>query len=126
MSEQKQGLLEQIKGLDAGSLLGLLDGLRDAVVGRLAGMDSNAKIRALENAQPKIKIGSPEHEALLESGYGMTRAKAEAIIEERKADPRSYPYELYEKAQAFTEALKTGPIVISKRKPWRTRASARA
>lgn len=62
---------------------------------------------------------SDELEALLSSGYGgMTRKKAEVIIEERRKNPASWPYEQYEQAQAFLEALKSKPQVISKRPGW--------
>ena len=62
---------------------------------------------------------SEELESLLGSGYGgMTRKKAETIIEERGKNPASWPYEQYENAQAFLMALKAKPSVISKRPGW--------
>jgi hypothetical protein len=62
---------------------------------------------------------SEELEALLGSGYGgMTRKKAELIIEERSKNPASWPYEQYENAQAFLMALKSKPRAISTRPGW--------
>lgn len=63
---------------------------------------------------------SDELEALLGSGYGgMTRKKAETIIEERSKNPAMWPYEQYENAQAFLQALKSKPQVISKKAAWK-------
>lgn len=59
---------------------------------------------------PVIEPGSKAHEQLLSVGYGgMTKAKAEAIIAERKKDSAAWPYEELEKAQAFLAALNAGP-----------------
>jgi len=56
--------------------------------------------------KPKgIKPKTPEMEAYIGVGYGgMTLAKAELIIKERKDKPESWPYEMLEKAQGFIEA----------------------
>ena len=67
----------------------------------------------------RIRPGTPEMEAFLGAGYpGMTVAKAEAIIAERKVKPESWPYEQLEKAQAFLEAYRATPKVISTRPMW--------
>lgn len=100
-----------------------LDELRDLLVDKLqteAG-DTDAKIKALEAAQPMIKPGTPEHAALLATGYGMTVEKAQTIISERKKNPAIWPYEMLEKAEAMLAAYNAKPVVISTRKPWRTR-----
>lgn len=54
----------------------------------------------------KVERGSKEHEALLSVGYGMDKAKAMLIIKERKENPLLWPYEEYEKAEIFLNALK--------------------
>lgn len=82
-------------------------------------------IEQLEDAQPKVKNGSKAHEALLASGYHMTREEAETIIKERAEKPELWPYEMLVKAKAFLAALATEPTVISTRKPWRTRQHSR-
>ena len=82
-------------------------------------------IKQLEEAQPKVKPGSKEHETLLASGYHMTRKEAETIIKERAERPELWPYEMLVKAKAFLEALETKPTVTSTRKPWRTRQHSR-
>ena len=77
--------------------------------------ETMAKKSELQHFAPE----SEELEALLGSGYGgMTRKKAEIIIEERRQNPASWPYEQYENAQAFLMALKARPSVISKRPGW--------
>jgi len=69
---------------------------------------------------PKYEVGSPELEAFLQAGYGdMSREKAETIIKERKANPASWPYEQYERAQAFLAALLTAPTVVSSTPGWK-------
>jgi len=50
-----------------------------------------------------IKHGTPEMEAFLAVGYGMDLKKAQRIIAEREKDPHLWPYDMYEKAQAFIE-----------------------
>jgi len=82
-------------------------------------------IKQLEDAQPKVKHGSKDHENLLASGYQMTREEADTIIKERAERPELWPYEMLVKAKAFLEALKTKPTVISTRQPWRTRQHSR-
>lgn len=109
-----QQIQEELKRLDA---------LRDALVDKARGVDG---IEALEKAQPMIKVGSKEHEALLSTGYHMDRAQAETIIKERAERPELWPYEMKVKAEAFLAALKGKPTVTSTRRPWRTRARARA
>lgn len=65
-----------------------------------------------------VKVGTPEHERLVEAGYGMTREKAETIIRERKENPASWPYDLFEKAQAFLAQLKAQPVPIDPEPGW--------
>jgi hypothetical protein len=68
----------------------------------------------------KILPGTPEMEAFLAAGYpGMTVAKAEAIIKERQANPQSWPYEVFEQAQAYLAAYRSTPQVISTREMWK-------
>ena len=80
------------------------------------------RARKMAKAVQKLQHFAPESEeleALIGSGYGgMTRKKAETIIEERHKNPASWPYEQYENAQAFLLALKARPSVISKRPGW--------
>ena len=60
-----------------------------------------------------IEPNTPEMEAVLAVGYpGMTVAKAEAIIEERKKKPELWPYAEMQKAEAFLEAYRSRPQVI--------------
>lgn len=98
--------------------LAKLDQVRAALLERRGKIDG---IKALAEAQPMIKTGSKEHEALLSAGYKMDKAKAQTIIKERKANSASWPYEMLEKAEAFMEALTTKPTVISTRPAWQSR-----
>lgn len=99
--------------------LGRLEQLRAALVGRAATMTSEDKIRALEDAQPHIKPKTPQMEALLQAGYGLTVKEAEAIIKERDANPVTWPLEEYRKAQAFLAAYNTKtPEPSSTRMGW--------
>ena len=52
-------------------------------------------------------------ETYLGVGYdGMTVAKAETIIEERRKKPELWPYSEYQKAEAFLAAYRAKPIAI--------------
>lgn len=82
-------------------------------------------IETLESKQPRYEYGGPQHEALLASGYGMSAEDARRIIKEREANPALWPYEEYQKARALLAALKTKPVAVSTRQPWRTRQHAR-
>jgi hypothetical protein len=99
-----------------------LDELRAELVQRAQQEDG---IEALEEAQPRIKPGSKEHEALLSTGYGMDKRQAETIIKERAERPELWPYEMLEKARAFLAALRAKPKPVSTRRPWRTRHRSR-
>lgn len=69
-----------------------------------------------------IEAGSPEKEALLIAGYGMTIATARQIIKEREANPQLHSYEMYLKAKALIENFEMTPKPTSTRKGWtRTR-----
>lgn len=109
----KQQMLKRIQELDE---------LRAELVSQTQPADS---IQALADAQPKIKPGSVEHEALLATGYKMNKAEAQTIIKEYKANPASWPYAVLKNAQAFMEALGAKPQVISTRQPWRSRHRSR-
>jgi len=98
--------------------LAKIDQLRTALLEKRGKIDG---IKALAEAQPMVKPGSKEHEALLHAGYGMDKAKAQTIIKERKADSASWPYTMLEKAEAFMAALTTKPTVISTRPAWQSR-----
>ena len=107
--------------------LGELDQLRTEILGQVSRMSNSEKIAALEAAQPNVKLGSPEHAALLAAGYGMTIEQAETIIKERAEKPELWPYEQFEKARAMLEAFNADPkkqAPTSKRPPWRVRARA--
>ena len=104
------------------SELGKLEQLRNALLQQAGNQTNAAKIKALEAAQPNIQPNTPQMEALLQAGYGMTVKTAEKIIKERDADPVRWPLERYEAAQAMLEAYKAKPPVISTRPRWqRTR-----
>ena len=86
-------------------------------------------IEALEQAQPKVLPETPEMEALLASGYGMTVAEAEKIIKERDANPAAWPLDEYRKAQAMLAAYHAKPSQrrpSSTRRPWRVSQGARS
>jgi hypothetical protein len=78
-------------------------------------------VKTLAQTVKPVKYGSAEHKTLIESGYGMTAEQAETIIKERKADPRSWPYEKLEQAQSMLAAIKTKPRVVSTTKAWQRR-----
>ena len=68
----------------------------------------------------QIKPKTIEMEQFLQAGYpDMSVAKANAIIKERKENPASWPYEMYEKALAFLAAWEATPQVTSKRPGWK-------
>lgn len=97
-----------------------LDELRAELLQQASAVDG---VKALEDAQPKTKQGSKEHEALLATGYGMDKAEAVAIVKDvdTKGGDSKFPWPQYKKAQAFLAALKAKPQVISTRRPWRIR-----
>lgn len=68
-----------------------------------------------ESKLSRFEPGSAALEALLQVGYGMTKADADLIISEYKANPLTHPYEVYKKAQAFLEAFNASPKVVSTR-----------
>jgi hypothetical protein len=98
--------------------LGKLEQLRNALLQQAGNATNTEKIEALQAAQPLIKPSTPQMEALLQAGYGMTVKTAETIIKERDADPVRWPLERYEAAQAMLEAYKAKPQVISTRPRW--------
>lgn len=103
-----------------------LEELQAAIYSQLAAQTSDDKITALEDAQPSVKFGSPEHATLLESGYGFSIEDAKQIIAERDKDPRVWPFEVYQKAKAMLAAFNVKkPIVYNTKRPWRTRAHSR-
>jgi hypothetical protein len=107
--------------------LAQLEQLREELLGQAAELTSAERIKALEDAQPKVKPGTPEMETLLSTGYkGMTVERANTIIEERKKDPQAWPLERAEEAQAFLDAYNAKDRKpTSDRRGWkRTRAIA--
>ena len=86
------------------SELGRLEELRAALLGQAEQMTDEDKIHALEDAQPHVKPGTIEAEALLHAGYGLTVKECETIIKEREADPVRWPLEEARKAQAMLAA----------------------
>jgi hypothetical protein len=99
--------------------LGRLEELRAALVHQATGMTDQDKIRALEDAQPKVKPKTAQAEALLQSGYGLTVKESEAIIKERDANPQTWPLEEYRKAQAMLAAYNaTSRQPSSTRRGW--------
>jgi hypothetical protein len=102
--------------------LGELEELKAALLNQATGMSNADKIRALEAAQPHVKPRTPQAEALLQAGYGMTIAEAKTIIKERKENPAMWPLEEARKAEAMLAAYEATPRVISTRAGWhRTR-----
>ena len=100
--------------------LGRLEELRAALVHEATGMTNADKIKALEDAQPKVKPKSVELEALLQTGYDLTVKEAESIIKERAANPQAYPLEEARKAQAMLAAYNaTNLKPSSTRQGWR-------
>lgn len=78
-------------------------------------MDATEHVAALN----KVEFGSKEHEQRLRSAYGMDREKAERIIEERGKDPTLWPYDEYERAQAFLGELDGKPRVTATKPAWK-------
>lgn len=108
-----------MKASEINKKLAELEELRDELLGQQSRMTSQEKIRALEEAQPKVKIGSKEHAALLEAGYGMTVEQAETIIKERQEKPELWPYEEFVKAKAMLAAFSAkNPQPSSDRQGW--------
>lgn len=67
----------------------------------------------IKNAK-RIKPGTPEMEAILQTGYpDMSVEKAKTIIKERKENPALWPYEVMERAEAFLAAYNAKPIAVS-------------
>lgn len=99
--------------------LGRIKKLETALLQQATSATNSDKIKALEAAQPMIKPKTKTMEALLRAGYHLTLAEAQAIIKEREADPRSYPYAELKKAQAFIAAYEATPRVISERAGWK-------
>lgn len=64
--------------------------------------------------------GTPEMITLLQGGYGdMTVEKANTIIAERKANPQSWPYTEFERANAFLAAYNTPSRPVAKNQGWK-------
>lgn len=86
-----------------------------------------ARLGAMLNPKAQDKRGpvtiapkTAEMEAFLQAGYpGMTVEKAKTIIKERRENPALWPYEMFEKAQAFLAAYEAKPTAVSTRKPWK-------
>ena len=66
-----------------------------------------------------IKPNTPEMAAYLEVGYGMSLEKVQTILKEQPERPELWPYEVYEKAQAFMQAYTSSPEPISDRPAWK-------
>lgn len=97
-----------------------LQQLQAAILGELSGMTNAEKIQALVDAQPNIKPKTPEMESLLQAGYpGMTVPLAERVVKEWETDPRRWPFEEMQKAQAFLAAYEAQPVVSSLREGWK-------
>ena len=102
-----------------------LDELREALLGQVANMSNDEKIKVLEAAQPSVNPKSPQLEALLQAGYpGMTAKKARKILKQWEEQPERWPYEKVEEAEAFLSAYEGRATVVSTRQPWRTRPRA--
>jgi len=70
-----------------------------------------------------IKPGSPEMEAYLSTGYGITKEEAENILAAYKENPKFADPEEVRQARGYMEALKNKPIAISTKPGWkRTRS----
>jgi len=87
--------------------LGRLEKIRATLVGQATKMTPSDNIKALEDAQPHVKPKTPQAEALLMAGYGLTVEECGKIIKERDANPVAWPLEEYRKAQAMLAAYNT-------------------
>jgi hypothetical protein len=75
--------------------------------------------KTITTTNAPILPGTPEMEAFLSVGYdGMTIEKANVIIQERRENPQSWPYEMLEKAQAFLAAYSARAVVIDNSPHW--------
>jgi len=99
--------------------LGELEQLRAALLSQVAHSTSADKIHALAAAQPHVKPKTPQMEALLQAGYGLTIAECKEILKERKDNPAAWPLEEARKAQAMLAAYEATPVVTSKRAGWK-------
>lgn len=85
-----------------------------------------ATTKGEEKKISSIKPATEEMEAFLRSGYpDMSVKKAETIIAEREKDPSRWPYDVYERAQAFLAAYRATPVVVSPRKGWTRKSKGR-
>ncbi len=75
--------------------------------------------KVAEKKLQKFEPGSEELEAFLGSAYGMDKEQAEVILTAYKANPLSVTPQERKNARAFLAALKTKPIVISKKPAWK-------
>ena len=97
-----------------------LDAIKEQLVGSLSEMTDKEKIEALAAAQPNVEPKTDAMEALLQLGYpDMSVKKAKQIIKERPENPTLWPYEMYERAEAFLAAYETKSTVVSSRKGWK-------
>lgn len=94
-----------------------LEQLQAALAGKLARKSPEAHLQELADAQPKIVQGSKGHEALLTSGYGITKEEAQQIIDEHTKDPRQWPFAETQKARAYLAALNAKKLTPSDSTP---------
>lgn len=81
--------------------------------------EKSTKPTMLEAAQRQsIKPGTPEMEAYLGAGYGMSIKEAEAIVAEWEKDHKAWPLEEMRKARAMLEAYRAKPVAIDRSPAW--------
>lgn len=67
-----------------------------------------------------IQPGTPEMEAYLRTGYGISIEVARKIVDEWENNPQSkWPIERYEQAKAMLAAYEASPEPVSERPAWR-------
>jgi hypothetical protein len=71
---------------------------------------------------PTIRTRTPEMEAHLGIGYGLTLADAQTIVDavdvEKGGNPQAYPYTEVNKARAFIAAYSATPKPVATRQMW--------
>lgn len=80
-----------------------------------------ANSKTLTQTVTPVKRGTPEMEALLSVGYGMTFDEAQQIVKERDSNPHAHSYDAFKSATAFLKAYNAGKQELtpsSKRAGW--------
>lgn len=66
-----------------------------------------------------VPYGGPGHQAMLESGYGITMDEAKEIVRRHEEDPRTWPYnDDVKRAKAMLAAFAATPRAIDTNPHW--------